>query len=146
MCVPLNYTAEDHAQAVRTGLGPFLQQEFPQHAHLRVIIDGEQLLHTEGPQQEYRRLGIHRWTQWPKGSPDMNPQENVWAWAEKKLRELEEPSDTITTFKRKCSQACKAYPRESGVKLFESMARRMQRVLEKRGLPPSNSTRRQQTV
>ena len=73
MCVPLNYTAENHAKAVRTGLGSFLQEEFPQHAHLRVIIDGEQLLHTEGPQQECRRMGIHRWDSMAEGQPRHEP-------------------------------------------------------------------------
>ena len=118
---------------MKTSLRPFLQAQFPEKARIRLITDGEQLLHAPVAQRELAKFGIIRMSGYPKGSPDLNPQENVWAWAEGKLRELEKKDDTLATFKRKCTRATKAYPPASAARLWESMPRRMQAVLDKKG-------------
>ena len=132
-CVKDNFTAEDYAAMLRTDLGPFLQRKFPEHTRIRLITDGEALLHAPPAQREYSNFGIVRLGPWPKGSPDLNPQENVWAWAEKKLRELENVNDSLTAFKQKCTRATKAYPKASAVRLAESMTRRVKKVIEMKG-------------
>ena len=40
--------------------------------------------------------GVRLLSPWPAHSPDLNPQENVWGWAEKQLRKHEQHTDTFT--------------------------------------------------
>ena len=54
--------------------------------HFRIRIDSERLLHTEEAKRAFADYGIKPMHGWPKYSPDLNPQENVWSWAEKALR------------------------------------------------------------
>ena len=71
---------------------------------------------------------------WLAYSPDMNPQENVWAWAEKKVRLVENEDSkrmTFDAFKSHLLIACAAYP--SSGKLVRSMAKRMRPVIENKG-------------
>jgi len=70
--------------------------------------------------------------QWPKYSPDLNPQEHVWSWAETHLRdELETGSDSFETFQKNVVKAVNAYPSSS--KLVGSMARKCKELLERSG-------------
>ena len=68
---------------------------------------------------------------WPKYSPDLNPQEHVWKEAEERLREKERDDDTFDVFQRRCVDAVKKYSAAS--KLVGSMAKRMRMVVEKHG-------------
>ena len=64
----------------------------------------------------------------------MNPQENVWAWAEQQVRFIEHEDSkrmTFHDFKKHLLKACAAYP-GSG-KLVRSMAKRMRLVIENKG-------------
>ena len=70
---------------------------------------------------------------WPATSPDLNPQENVWSWAEDELRRKEKASDTLDTFTRRVLDVTKRYP--SGSKLIPSMAKRVAKCIQKRGAP-----------
>ena len=42
---------------------------------------------------------------WPKYSPDLNPQENVWPIAENILRAKEKDTDSFETFQKHCARA-----------------------------------------
>ena len=70
---------------------------------------------------------------WPKYSPDMNPQENVWKVAEAELRKLEDKRDdeSFESFQKLVLKAVKAVP--GTAKLIPSMARRMKEVVEAQG-------------
>ena len=61
----------------------------------------------------FRKFGITILGGWPKYSPDLNPTENLWAWAEKKVRKDEKPNDTEQIFRRKAPRAVQAYPEAS---------------------------------
>ena len=76
-------------------------------------------------------FGVTTLPSWPKYSPDLNPQENVWSWAEDEHREHELRKDTFEVFKQRVLKAVKAYP--SGEKLVASMAERMQEVVDLKG-------------
>ena len=70
---------------------------------------------------------------WPSYSPDLNPQENVWSWAEPHLRSIELASDTFGDFQIKVMRAVSAYPIESGAKLIPTIGKRLAEVIEKKG-------------
>ena len=68
---------------------------------------------------------------WPKHSPDLNPQENVWPVAEKNLRKLEKPGDKFSSFPNKAVKAVKQY--KAAHKLVGSMASRVKLCIESQG-------------
>ena len=68
---------------------------------------------------------------WPKYSPDLNPQENLWARAEVLLRESERSGDSFETFKKRVLTACQAYP--AAEKLIPSIAKRIKAVIDSAG-------------
>ena len=70
---------------------------------------------------------------WPSYSPDLNPQENVWAWAENRLREIEVDTDSFAQFQAKALQAVCDYPLESSVKLIAGIGKRFDEVIEEKG-------------
>ena len=104
---------------------------FPERRHIRILIDSERLLHTEEAKRAFAEFGICPMADWPKYSPDMNPQENVWSWTEKALRREEQKSDTFPTFCRKLLRVARRYP--SPESLIPSMAKRVQAVLQHGG-------------
>ena len=78
-----------------------------------------------------RRHGVRLLQQWPSHSPDLNPQETVWAWAQRKLRKTEKRHDSLATFKRRIVDAARRYP--SSAKLVPSMAHRVAKCLKRKG-------------
>ena len=80
----------------------------------------------------FRAFNIKLLPDWPKYSPDLNPQENVWPHAENYLRnKLEKPSDKFIKFQQNVVAAVKAYP--SPEKLVPSMAKRCTDCVSKKG-------------
>ena len=77
------------------------------------------------------RARVLRAWHWPKYSPDLNPQENVWSWVEDALRQAEERSDTFEMFCRKMLLVARRYP--GGGALIPSMAERVEKVLSLKG-------------
>mgnify|MGYP002176299488 CR=1 FL=1 len=76
-------------------------------------------------------VGLTVLPSWPKYSPDLNPQEIVWAWAEERLREKEADGDSFDAFKKRAVAACRAYPHAG--KLVGGMAKRVKLLLGKHG-------------
>ena len=64
-------------------------------------------------------------------SPELNPQENVWARAEPDLRALESGSDKYNPWKKKVFAAVNQYPGFD--KLIPSMSRRVKTCLARQG-------------
>ena len=107
------------------------RKAFPDRMHFRILIDSERLLHMDEAKRAFADYGITPMPGWPKYSPDLNPQENVWSWAEKALRKKEQKSDTFTIFCRKLLRVARRYP--SAASLIPSMAKRVQAVLKHGG-------------
>ena len=131
--VPKPWCTEQWAAEIRAQLAPFLKSCFPGRTSFCTLIDGEKLLHGPAAKAAMAENGITVLPNWPSYSPDMNPQENVWAWAEDRLRELERDTDTFGDFQAKVMQAVCEYPVASAVKLIPGMAKRCKKVVEAKG-------------
>ena len=131
--VPQPYSTELWAVEVRNRLGPFLRSVFPGRRSFEILLDGESLIHGPAAKAAMVEEGITVLPGWPSYSPDLNPQENVWSWAEDRLRELELDSDTFGDFQMKVMRAAGEYPIESGVKLIPAMAKRLKELIEAKG-------------
>ncbi len=129
--VPKPWSTEQWAASVRKRVAPFLKKAFPGLTSYNILLDGEALLHGPPAKAAFRAGNITIMPGWPKYSPDLNPQENVWAWAEKHLRELETGRDTFAVWQKKTLKAVNAYP--SAGKLIASMAKRCQALRENKG-------------
>ena len=82
-------------------------------------------------QATFAEFGMQVLPGWPKYSPDLNPQENVWSWVEQELRKEEKRADTFETFCKKMIMASRRYP--AGSALIPSMAQRLEAVLNAKG-------------
>ena len=87
--------------------------------------------HTDEAKTAFGEFGIEAMPGWPTYSPDLNPQENVWSWVERALREEEGATDSFITFCKKVIVVAKRYP--SAIALMPSMHRRVHEVLKCRG-------------
>ena len=128
---PLYPTSDDFVKMVNNQLGPFLRQAFPDRRSYVLLLDGETLMHTHDAKAALKANRIRVFPSWPPHSPDLNPQENVWAWAEEEVRRAEKKMDSVSTFKRRILAACKQHP--SGAKLVPGMTKRMAKCIKRKG-------------
>lgn len=129
--VPKPWSAEVWAKRVEKKVGPFLKKCFPGKNAFQILLDGEKILHAPPGKRAMSKCGIKVMPGWPKYSPELNPQENVWPWAEKELRRLEKKSDTFQTFQKNVERAVQNY--KSGNKLVGSMTKRCRQCIDRRG-------------
>ena len=118
---------------IRNRVAPFLRSAFPGRRSFQVLLDGESLIHGRAAQVAMAEARITVLPGWPSYSPDLNPQENVWGWAEDRLRDLELDSDTFGQFQEKVMRAVTDYPIEAGAKLIPAIGKRLKEVIEKDG-------------
>ena len=124
--VPYPNSGQQWANDIKTHVAPFLKKSFPNLSSYEILLDGEPLLHCPEAKVMMKKYNITALPGWPKYSPDMNPQENVWAWAEPALRKLEKPQDTLSKFQENVLKTVRAYP--SAGKLVGAMAKRCKLV------------------
>ena len=131
--VPPEYTSELWAEDVKKHLGPFLKRSFPRLRSFQILLDGEQLLHSPVAKAALSAQGITCLPGWPKYSPDMNPQENVWGWSEPQLRKRESDSDLFSDFQKKLKATVQSYPEDAAKKLIPGMVKRCQDCIDREG-------------
>ena len=76
---PQPWCSEAFARIVRQRVGPFFQAAYPEKRHIRVLLDSEPLLHAGPAKEALAEFGIEALPDWPKYSPDVNPQETFGA-------------------------------------------------------------------
>jgi len=129
--VPHPFTTEKWAAMIRTKVFPWLKKTFPQRNIFKMLLDGEPLLHGAAAKAVMREKDISVLPSWPKYSPDLNPQENVWAWADKEVWKKKQNTDTFEVFQQRILKATRAYP--AADKLIPAMAKRIEKLIEVKG-------------
>lgn len=127
--VPKGYTGEQWAHDIKVKVVPWLKKVFPQKRKFQVLLDGEKILHKPVATKVMKEFGISFLPKWPKYSPDLNPQEHVWGWAEGELRKINKAGESFEKFQKDVIKAVNKYP--GSAKLVASMARKIKTVLEK---------------
>jgi hypothetical protein len=129
--VPKPYSTALWAEDIRTKVAPFLKSTFRSNTSYTILLDGEKLLH--GPEAKAAMISsnIKVFPNWPGYSPDLNPQENVWAWCEPDLRKHEKLRDTFETFQERLMSTCSSYT--DGHKLIAGMPKRMRKLIDRDG-------------
>jgi hypothetical protein len=129
--LPKPYSTALWAEDIKTKVAPFLKRVFPARRSCTVLLDGEKLLHGPEAKAAMKVGKMAVFPNWPGYSPDLNPQENVWAWCEPDLRKHEKMHDTFETFQKRLLTTCKSYT--DGHKLIAGMPKRMRLVIDREG-------------
>ena len=128
---PTPMNTASFAELVRKKVGPFLKRSFPRKQSVQILLDGEKIFHSPVAKAALRDKNIKVLPKWPAHSPDLNPIENIWPLAERRLRDLEKDGDSFDVFADRCVEAVKAYP--NGAALITSMPKRMCECVERNG-------------
>ena len=129
--IPTPWNNEVWAGLVNTKLAPFLRRCFPDRRSFTILLDGEKIFRASPPKAAYAHHGIKLLPGYPAWSPELNPAENVWPWAEDYLREHERGNSTFEAFQNDIQEAIKEYP--SPGKLVGSMAKRCKDCIKRHG-------------
>lgn len=130
--IPKPFDKYQWARIVTTKLGPFLKRAFPNRRTFKLLVDSEQLLHSPPAKAAYRQVGIEILSGWPKYSPELNPQENVWPIAERILRKKEgNGGESFEQFQKWVLESVRAYPGKKN--LVGAMVNKVEECLETHG-------------
>ena len=128
--LPSPFTTAIWAKLISSKVAPFFKKAFPNKRKYHVLLDSEPVLHGPEAQTAFKKAKITV-EPWPKYSPELNPQEHVWAGAEPELRKSEDGHESFEDWKKLLVPAVKAYP--ACKKLIPSMAKRVQMCLDNEG-------------
>jgi transposase len=131
--VPKPWSTALWAKEIKARLIPFLKNAFRGKTSFKILLDGEGLLHGPEAKAEMAKANVSAFPDWAGYSPDLNPQENVWAWAENDVRAHEKNSDSFEMFQKRVLKSTRSYPTAYAKKLVPGMAKRMKKLLKRQG-------------
>ena len=101
VAVPPPFTSKNFAVVVRRRLVLLLRAEFPSRRHFRILLDGEPRLHALPAKAAFAQFGIEVLPSRPAYSPDLNPEENIWPWVLRQLRNRKHYTTSFVVFTAK---------------------------------------------
>ena len=124
---------ERFAEIIEDDFAPWLPGIYPDKQELRILLDGERLFRAPKPKKAFADAHIKVLEDWPPRSPDFNPQENVWAWTEARLRKAEPDDEPYDDFVVRLQEVMDTVPSQMCKNPVMSMHTRMAKVLENKG-------------
>ena len=89
------------------------------------------MLHAPPAKAAFAEFRIDALRDWPPYSPDLNPEEHVWAWVLEQLRKPAHQTSSFTAFKAKVVRSVKAFP--GSAKLVGSLTARLEQCVARKG-------------
>jgi hypothetical protein len=131
-----NITASEYEQVVKQTLLPSAQSIYSIRGQSSFTFQQD-----NDPTHRGTRGWIKEWQKkrgmvelmdpWPPNSPDLNPIENVWAWVNQKVRQ--KGCCSFKEFQAEVLNTLKNIPQPYITNLYDSMPRRISKVLEEKG-------------
>lgn len=130
--IPSPWDAKKWQKIVKSKVTPFLKKTFPNRRSFKILLDSEQIFHAPQAKAAYREGNISILPGWPKYSPELNPQENVWPTAEKNLRKKEcDGGETFEQFQKFALAAVREY--EGAKNLVGGMVNKIEQCIMTKG-------------
>ena len=111
------------------GMKQFLRHH--PHPSVEFMEDGAPAHCAKSTKEWHRRNGVRLFQGWPGNSPDLNPIENLWS--QMKHLQRTKRATSKEAIKKIVRKVCNAIAPEYLEKLYESLPRRMQAVIESGG-------------
>jgi transposase len=129
--LPKNWDSTDLATVFERDVYPSLLWKSRGRNKNTLMWDNDGRHHAAPWREAEARMGVEPIRPWPANSPDFNPIENTWAWMKRNV-ERKAPR-TEQALRQAIVEAWQAFPAEDTVTLLESLPRRLQLAIRRKG-------------
>jgi hypothetical protein len=128
--LPKNWRSGDLATVFERDVFPSLRWRSRGRQKNTLIWDNDGRHHAAPWREAAARMGIEAVPRWPANSPDINPEENAWAWMKAFVEKRAPRSEPA--LRQAIIDAWAAFPVEDTVTLIDSIPRRLALVIRRR--------------